>query len=78
VFGDACRDEGMGELQEDRARPPEEHKPLGVDSARDGVDYRNLAATWQLCASTAAWKGVTATIKTTLAAQLFTATHFLW
>jgi hypothetical protein len=45
VFVHARRDEGMGELQEDRARPSEEHEPLGVDPARDRVDYRSLAAT---------------------------------
>jgi hypothetical protein len=37
VVVDASRDEGMRELQQDRASPPEEHDPLGIDAPGQGA-----------------------------------------
>ena len=35
VIVDTCGDERVGELKEDRARPPEQDEPFGVDTLRD-------------------------------------------
>jgi hypothetical protein len=35
VIVDACRDQRVGELKQDRARPPEQDEPFGVEALRD-------------------------------------------